>query len=184
MTKRDQTAASAFWQFSLDVYAKPHVAELCLALQDEHGFDVNAVLFCLWSAQGSRTVLNQSKIGEVLVKISLLNENLVHPLRDARRWVRRYIDKATDTDQAAKLTKLYAALKAVELKSERQVQSALIDLSRPASVDHRTSPESAAHASLEIYRRAIAAPEAAAALLTQLVVRAFAPASKRGISQT
>ena len=45
MTKLDQTAASAFWQFSLDVYARPQVAELCLALQDEHNFDVNAVLF-------------------------------------------------------------------------------------------------------------------------------------------
>ena len=75
-------------------------------------------------------------------------------------------------------------MKAVELKSEGQVQSALIDLLRPASVDHQTSPESAAHASLEIYRRAIAAHEAATILLTQLVVRAFAPDAEPKISQT
>ncbi|KDA00865.1 MULTISPECIES: TIGR02444 family protein [Hyphomonadaceae] len=184
MTKLDQTAASAFWQFSLDVYARPQVAELCLALQDEHNFDVNAVLFCLWSAQRSAAALNQSEIGEVLLRIAPINENLVHPVRGARRWVRRYIDKVTDSEEAPELTALYAALKAVELKSEGQVQSALIDLLRPASVDHQTSPESAAHASLEIYRRAIAAHEAATILLTQLVVRAFAPDAEPKISQT
>ncbi len=35
-----------FWQYSLEVYAKPEVAELCLSLQDEFGLDVNVLLFC------------------------------------------------------------------------------------------------------------------------------------------
>ena len=55
MTSKD--AADEFWQFSLEVYARPQVADLCLVLQDEHGFDVNILLLCLWLAQGEGRAL-------------------------------------------------------------------------------------------------------------------------------
>ena len=41
--------SSRFWDFSLEIYAKPGVAQACLALQDECGADVNLLLFCCWA---------------------------------------------------------------------------------------------------------------------------------------
>src|SRR6202000_1576818 len=40
------TGESRFWTFSLAVYADPAVQRECLALQDDHGVDVNLLLFC------------------------------------------------------------------------------------------------------------------------------------------
>ena len=184
VTNMAQTAASAFWQFSLDLYARPHVSTLCLALQDKHGFDVNLLLFCLWSAQVSKVALDSSEISELLDRISPLNDNLVHPVRSARRWVRLCIAGSPETDPAVGLVKVYASLKAVELQSERQVQSALAGLSRQTANRDRTTQQSAASANLCIYRQVIAAPDAAAVLLSQLVFMAFAPPIKPGVSLT
>ena len=37
-----------FWQYSVAFYREPGITEACLKLQNQHGFDVNLVLFCLW----------------------------------------------------------------------------------------------------------------------------------------
>lgn len=172
----NHTAANSFWRFSLAAYARPQVAELCLALQDKHYFDVNVVLFCLWLGQGSQTTLDQSEIRDLIALIMPLNENLVRPIRSARRWVRRFIDDR-DPVSASEVVEFYAALKAVELEAERQVQLALTDHFRPKLVKVGTTPKSAASASLESYRQVIAASEAAAELLSRLVLKALAPGS-------
>ena len=86
MTSKD--AADEFWQFSLEVYARPQVADLCLVLQDEHGFDVNILLLCLWLAQGEGRALSQFEIGDLLGGVAALNENMVWLVRDARRWAK------------------------------------------------------------------------------------------------
>ena len=39
---------SAFWRFSLELYARDGVPAACLALQDREGADVNLVLLALW----------------------------------------------------------------------------------------------------------------------------------------
>mgnify|MGYP000439297982 CR=1 FL=1 len=40
--------ANNFWQYSVAFYREPGIAEACLKLQNQHGFDVNLVLFCIW----------------------------------------------------------------------------------------------------------------------------------------
>ena len=42
------TANGDLWEFSLKLYSEPGVAASCLSLQNQHGFDVNLVLFCIW----------------------------------------------------------------------------------------------------------------------------------------
>jgi uncharacterized protein (TIGR02444 family) len=176
MTSKD--AADEFWQFSLEVYAKPQVAELCLALQDEHGFDVNVLLLCLWLAQGEGRTISQFEIGDLLGGVAALNENMVWPVRGARRWAKSWLQQAPDLQAEAARDKLYTSLKATELQIERQIQ---IELVRRLAYDRQQqgqpldlSAQSAARLSMEAYRAAIAAQEGTAALLTRLALNALA----------
>ena len=55
-------ADSRFWQFSLDFYARPGVADACLELQDRAGVDVNVLFFVLYLAAQEREV-NRNEVG-------------------------------------------------------------------------------------------------------------------------
>jgi uncharacterized protein (TIGR02444 family) len=41
---------SVFWEWALDAYARPGVAEACLELQDVHGQNVPLLLWAAWAA--------------------------------------------------------------------------------------------------------------------------------------
>jgi len=172
MTSKD--AADEFWQFSLEAYARPQVADLCLVLQDEHGFDVNILLLCLWLAQGEGRALSQFEIGDLLGGVAALNENMVWPVRGARRWAKSWLQRAPDPQAAAARDMLYASLKAVELQLERQCQTELVGCLAGDGQQQGLPPQSAARLSLEAYRAAIAASEVdTSTLLTQLAVKAL-----------
>lgn len=164
------TAADAFWAFSLEVYARPQVAELCIALQDEYGFDVNVLLLGLWIAETERTAFEAKLIRELREAVAPLNDNLVHPLRRSRRWV-----KPADPVAETPRHKLYGALKQVELKAERLVQAALMETLATGLVrgGESPTPQAAATVSLENYQKAIGAPDAASTPLAQLIFRAL-----------
>lgn len=38
----------AFWRFSLEIYSRNKVKQLCLYCQDQHGLNVNVILLCIW----------------------------------------------------------------------------------------------------------------------------------------
>lgn len=162
--------AESFWAFSLEVYARPRVAELCIALQDEFGFDVNLLLLGLWVAETDRTALDTERIGELREAAAALNDNLVQPLRRARRWA-----KPSEPVAETPRHKFYGALKQVELKAERLVQAALVEalVGGLARGGEAQTPQAAATVSLEKYRQAIGAPEAASIPLAQLIDRAL-----------
>ncbi len=42
------------WQWALEVYARPSVAEACLSLQDQHGQNVPYLLWAAWRAHEGR----------------------------------------------------------------------------------------------------------------------------------
>jgi uncharacterized protein (TIGR02444 family) len=172
MTSKD--AVDGFWQFSLEVYAKPQVADLCLALQDEHGFDVNVLLLCLWQAQSGGRALTASEIRDLRDGTAALNENMIWPVRGVRRWAKSWLQRAPDPQAAAARDKLYASLKAVELQLERQCQTELVGCLAGDGQQQGLPPQSAARLSLEAYRAAIAASEVdTSTLLTQLAVKAL-----------
>ncbi len=177
------TDAEAFWAFSLEVYAKPQVAELCIALQDEYGFDVNLLLLGLWVAEMQRKALDAERICELREAVAQLNDNLVHPLRRARRWA-----KPSDPVAETPRRKIYGALKQVELEAERLVQAEMVEtLSAGLQRGGETpTPQAAARASLERYRQSIEAPDSATAPLAQLIVKALPwpvlPGSARAVS--
>ncbi|MBB3066845.1 TIGR02444 family protein [Limibacillus halophilus] len=106
-----------FWSFSLETYAKPGVAEACLALQDKYGLDVNLLLFCCWAARNGRR-LSQEDLERLDGLSSPWRRHVVLPLRELRRWL-----KTREVDE--QVTRFRAAIKRQELEAERLQQDQL-----------------------------------------------------------
>ena len=70
-----------FWDFSLNLYAKPGVSEACLQLQNSFGLDVNLVLFCLWFGHKNGK-LKKDILQKVLMFSQPWKKEVVQPLRD------------------------------------------------------------------------------------------------------
>jgi uncharacterized protein (TIGR02444 family) len=76
-----------FWNFSLEIYARPGVSEACLALQDEIGADVNLVLFCLWLARQGR-ILDDAAARDCIAVTHPWQARMVAPIRALRQACR------------------------------------------------------------------------------------------------
>jgi uncharacterized protein (TIGR02444 family) len=103
------------WDFAIDLYSTPGVADACLALQDRHGCDVNVVLFAAWlgAVRGDRVA--GAELGEMVVGIAAWHDAIVRPLRMIRRTLKSGPLPAPSTATE----ELRTRIKAVELESER-----------------------------------------------------------------
>ncbi|HWG04376.1 MAG TPA: TIGR02444 family protein [Beijerinckiaceae bacterium] len=122
MTEPSAAQGSPFWTFSLHLYAKPGVADACLALQDGQGVDVNLLLFALWTGQNGR-LLRLSEMRGLIGLTEVWRREVVAPLRHVRR-VLREPPQAID---AVAVARLRQEIKKLELESERLQQAALFD---------------------------------------------------------
>lgn len=136
------TAASRFWNFSVELYGRPRVEDACLSLQDGFGADVNMVLFCLW-----RGPLTGEALDEALAAARPVHEGWVAPLRRLRRVLAR------DGEEAA----LRRAVKAAELEAERLEQMRLAATAR----DETPPDAAAARANLGLYAERLQADRTA-----------------------
>ena len=59
----------AFWDFSLEAYARPGVAPACLDLQERHGADVNLLLFACWLSASGRGALDAALLAAARRKV-------------------------------------------------------------------------------------------------------------------
>jgi uncharacterized protein (TIGR02444 family) len=100
-----------FWRFTLAYYARPGVSEACIALQDEHGFDVNLVLFCLWVGWSGRGRLSDAALADAETAARPWRTGVVVPLRSVRRVL-----KGSPVPGAEALRE---RVKAAELEGER-----------------------------------------------------------------
>lgn len=119
MPKRPQK----FWDFSIELYGRPGVAEACLQLQDSHGIDVNLLLYCFWYGDclGSFDQL----LLEELVKFSLTwNQGIVRPLREVRRWMKNQT-QLVSANQVSQFRSLRERIKSEELSAEKIQQEML-----------------------------------------------------------
>src|SRR5689334_17787625 len=140
-------ADSQFWQFSLDFYGRPRVAEACLDLQDNAGVDVNVLFFVLYMATHKRE-LNRAEIERVDASIKTWRDEAVVPLRTLRRKLKTGIAPlaTADTD------KLRSAVKRLELEAEHTEQQWLERNFAPANIGTPASSENtAAQANLAAY---------------------------------
>lgn len=111
---------SRFWQFSLALYAREHVPETCLRLQDQHGVDVNVLLYCLFRAsEGHR--LTAAGIAALDRQVSSWRAEVVRPLRT----IRRVMKEAPLLTDAGAQARVRDRIKACELEAEQAQQLAL-----------------------------------------------------------
>jgi len=101
-----------FWQFSGSVYARRGVAEACLSLQERHRLDVNLLLFCAWAGSNGRR-LDGGDIGLLRSTARPWHEQVVLPLRSARRWLKQQTAVPEDIGEAFR-----EEVKALELQAE------------------------------------------------------------------
>ncbi len=112
-----------FWNFSLAVYRANAVQDECLNLQDQFGLDVNLVLLCAYLGAIHGVALASDDIASARQEVQQWQEQIVRPLRAARRHLKTV--ELHDADGAKAATKLRAQVKAAELESERIEQMML-----------------------------------------------------------
>ncbi len=129
MNASDRPAATEFWAWSLAVYGRPGVAETCLRLQDEAGFDVNLVLLLLFLAATGRRPLDAADVAALERAVAPFRLYALGPARAARRAL-----KAAGGPP-------YAAAKAAELDLEREAQRQLVAALPALGPDPRPAAE-------------------------------------------
>ena len=77
--------AHDFWDFSLALYGRPGVAPACLALQERHGADVNALMFCVWLGASGRGPAPREPLEAAFAAIAPWHAQVVRTLRPLRQ---------------------------------------------------------------------------------------------------
>ena len=111
----------AFWDFSVALYAKPGVAPACLDLQERHGIDVNALMFCLWLGESGRGPAPRAALEAAFDAIGGWHEQVVRTLRPLRRRLKSGFDPI----DAELVRALRARIQKVEIDAEHVEQLAL-----------------------------------------------------------
>jgi uncharacterized protein (TIGR02444 family) len=116
LTSSIQLPTESLWDFSLALYAQPGVADCCLQLQDEHGVNVNVLLWCVWlGVRGYE--LDQAQLDEALDSIQGWHSRYVQPLRALRRQMKLEFGVKDEGVEAVR-----TSIKQAELQAERQLQ--------------------------------------------------------------
>lgn len=112
--------AQSLWDYAAACYARPGVAEACLALQDRAGADVNLLLAGAWlAARGC--AWSSDEVRGIAHLCASWRRHCLLPLREVRRYLK----------QPADVEALYRQAKALELDAERyqlnMIEEALAD---------------------------------------------------------
>jgi uncharacterized protein (TIGR02444 family) len=109
------------WQWALEVYARPSVAQACLTLQDAHGQNVPYLLWAAWRAHEGRPADVETVAG--LVK--RWEAEVGSPLRAVRRAIKpAWLEIDDDAREDFR-----GAVKKIELQGEKVLMESLEALS-------------------------------------------------------
>jgi uncharacterized protein (TIGR02444 family) len=114
---------SEFWAFSRVVYDNPTVRVECLRLQDEHGINVNLLLFCAFIGAEHSAVLSDQAMKDAVTTVVEWHKNVVGRLREVRRALKPLTMVRSPTASLA--ARLRTGVKALELDAERIEQRRL-----------------------------------------------------------
>ncbi len=106
----------AFWDWSLDRYEQAGVAPACLALQDQHGLNVNICLWCCWLAEEGRYA--GPGLERAIRSLESWTGGITRPIRDIRRKLKSLPHGGG----------LYNSLLTCELDAEHVEQDILFEL--------------------------------------------------------
>ncbi|WP_165185176.1 TIGR02444 family protein [Caulobacter soli] len=109
------------WQWALEVYARPSVAEACLSLQDGHGQNVPYLLWAAWRAHEGRP----ADAGEAARLVQRWEAEVGSPLRAVRRAIKPAWPGIDDDARED----FRNAVKDVELRGEKVLMESLEALS-------------------------------------------------------
>jgi len=126
-------ACGAFWRFACSVYARPGIAEILLALQDEADADVNLVLLCLWLGLCGKP-LDSAAVAAAVRAAEPVQAGVLRPLRAARRGLKALGGPAS----------LYRDARDLELAVEQVAQRVLLGALPPETVPAATAEAAAA----------------------------------------
>jgi uncharacterized protein (TIGR02444 family) len=126
MTQTGAELEAESWAFALEFYARPGVADACLALQNEAGVDVMLLLMVTFAAVKHRHLLTCEEIKSLNDTCRPWREQIVWPLRKMRVGL-----KAGPSPAPGEATEEFRSkIKAVELAAER-LQNRLLAESLP-----------------------------------------------------
>jgi uncharacterized protein (TIGR02444 family) len=110
----------AIWEWMLEAYARPGVADACLKLQDEFGQNTDLLLWAVWAEAKDPALL-----GRAADVARAWEATALRPLREVRRVLKA---PAPPVDDAAR-EGLREDVKAAELRAERVLVETLATLS-------------------------------------------------------
>ena len=108
-------AGAGLWDFAISIYGREPVRNICLALQDALGADVNLILYCLWLGVTGRGHLDSDNFAHLSEAVSVWQKDVVKPLRAARIRLRKPPAAVAPSAAGA----LRERIKEVELAAER-----------------------------------------------------------------
>lgn len=106
----------SLWDWAVDAYAAPGVAEACLALQDSHGQNTCFLLWAAWSGAADPGLLSHAA-----ETAQIWEADVVGPLRRARRALKASTPPVADAAREA----VRQEVKAAELHAEKALLEAL-----------------------------------------------------------
>ena len=114
------------WAFALAIYARPGVAEACLALQNEFGVDVMLLLMATFAAVKHRILLTPDEIGALDTSCRPWREQIVRKLRTIHTELKTGPAPAPSSETEP----FRAQIKALELEAEK-IENQLLAESLP-----------------------------------------------------
>jgi uncharacterized protein (TIGR02444 family) len=89
------------WAFA--AYDRPGVQEACLELQDRHGMDVVALLWCIWAGE-HHGVVDSEVMGPIVAETAAWQAEVVTPLRAVRRRLKHAVADASTATAEGEVT--------------------------------------------------------------------------------
>lgn len=127
-------ARLALRDFAVEVYGREGVRQACLVLQDDHGLDVNVLLFAAWAGAARARRLRPDDVRKASASVASWREDVVAPLRAVRRSLKASEPKLSGQEA------LRSKVKGAELEAELiqlDALEALADgLGEAARLDH------------------------------------------------
>tara|TARA_Y100000588_G_scaffold392795_1_gene506008 strand:- start:121 stop:630 length:510 start_codon:yes stop_codon:yes gene_type:complete len=114
------------WDFSVKTYGREGVASACLRLQDDHGADVNILMYCCWAAQDRALLFDAMAIERIISAVEPWKSSIVEVLRNIRRELKSKTYPGIDVEVQERLR---VEIKRIELNAERLQQDALFTMS-------------------------------------------------------
>jgi uncharacterized protein (TIGR02444 family) len=117
-----KTRKSDLWAFCLTLYARPGVAQACLALQDRYGADIPLLLAVMWHGQRG---LGPAPLAKWRPIARRWREQAIMPLRNLRRAMKG----------RAGWEEIRESIKRLELAAEKAALESFAASSKPGSPD-------------------------------------------------